>query len=138
MGLAPPRPLLAGRGAAAGVYHTPEGSPPGGLSGPEAWVLHMPAVGLVVDDRGRMKQSVLTYPWEAARSEGDDVPWDLRSGTALISSMLSWAVLLPAVDDMVLRRIRAGGSDPSTATRTARDWRGRSSAVLRGALAAGR
>ena len=26
----------------------------------------MPAVGLVVDDRGRMKQSVLGYPWEAA------------------------------------------------------------------------
>ena len=66
MGLAPPRPLLAGRGAAAGVYHTPEGSPPGGLSGPGAWVLHMPAVGLVVDDRGRMKQLVLGYPWEAA------------------------------------------------------------------------
>ena len=33
-------PALAGRGAAAGVYHTPEGSPPGGLSGPGAWVLH--------------------------------------------------------------------------------------------------
>ena len=48
------------------VYHTPEGSPPGGLSGPGAWVLHMPAVGLVVDDRGRMKQSVLGYPWAAA------------------------------------------------------------------------
>ena len=30
----------AGRGAAAGVYHTPEGSPPGGLPGPGAWVLH--------------------------------------------------------------------------------------------------
>ena len=59
-------PALAGRGAAAGVYHTPEGSPPGGLSGPGAWVLHMPAVGLVVDDRGRMKQLVLGYPWEAA------------------------------------------------------------------------
>ena len=56
----------AGRGAAAGVYHTPEGSPPEGLSGPGAWVLHMPAVGLVVDDRGRMKQLVLGYPWEAA------------------------------------------------------------------------
>ena len=59
-------PAPAGRGAAAGVYHTPEGSPPGGLPGPGAWVLHMPAVGLVVDDRGRMKQSVLGYPWEAA------------------------------------------------------------------------
>ena len=59
-------PALAGRGAAAGVYHTPEGSPPGGLSGPGAWVLHMPAVGLVVDDRGRMKQLVLGYPWAAA------------------------------------------------------------------------
>ena len=33
-------PAPAGRGAAAGVYHTPEGSPPGGLSGPGAWVLH--------------------------------------------------------------------------------------------------
>ena len=60
------RSSLAGRGAAAGVYHTPEGSPPGGLSGPGAWVLHMPAVGLVVDDRGRMKQLVLGYPWAAA------------------------------------------------------------------------
>ena len=67
VGLAPPRPLQpGGRGAAAGVYHTPEGSRPGGLLGPGAWVLHMPAVGLVVDDRGRMKQSVLGYPWEAA------------------------------------------------------------------------
>ena len=62
------------------------------------------------------------------------MPWDLCSGSALISSMLSLAVSLPAVDDMVLRRIRAGGSDPSTAPRTARDWRGRSSAVLRGGL----
>ena len=33
-------PGPAGRGAAAGVYHTPEGSPPGGLPGPGAWVLH--------------------------------------------------------------------------------------------------
>ena len=33
-------PAPAGRGAAAGVYHTPEGSPPGGLPGPGAWVLH--------------------------------------------------------------------------------------------------
>ena len=31
-------PAPAERGAAAGVYHTPEGSPPGGLSGPGAWV----------------------------------------------------------------------------------------------------
>ena len=34
-------PAPAGRGAAAGVYHTPEGSPPGGLPGPGAWVLHI-------------------------------------------------------------------------------------------------
>ena len=38
-------PAPAGRGAAAGVYHTPEGSPPGGLSGPGAWVLHTGRVG---------------------------------------------------------------------------------------------
>ena len=66
MGLAPPAPAPAGRGAAIGVRRTPEGSPPAGLPVAGAWVLHMPAVGLVVDDRGRMKQSVLTYPWEAA------------------------------------------------------------------------
>ena len=34
------------------------------FGGRGAWVLHMPAVGLVVDDRGRMKQSVLGYPWD--------------------------------------------------------------------------
>ena len=62
MGLAPPAPAPAGRGAAIGVRRTPEGSPPAGLPVAGAWVLHMPAVGLVVDDRGRMKQSVLTYP----------------------------------------------------------------------------
>ena len=66
MGLAPPAPAPAGRGAAIGVRRTPEGSPPAGLPVAGAWVLHMPAVGLVVDDRGRMKQSVLTYPREAA------------------------------------------------------------------------
>ena len=61
MGLAPPAPAPAGRGAAIGVRRTPEGSPPAGLPVAGAWVLHMPAVGLVVDDRGRMKQTVLTY-----------------------------------------------------------------------------
>ena len=71
-------PALAGRDAAAGVYHTPEGSPPGGLFGPGAWVLHMPAVGLVVDDRGRMKQLVLGYPWEAA-SRCSSLCFELRS-----------------------------------------------------------
>ena len=43
-----------------------KGVPPRAYLWQGAWVLHMPAVGLVVDDRGRMKQSVLTYPWAAA------------------------------------------------------------------------
>ena len=41
-------PAPAGRGAAAGVYHTPEGSPPGGLSGPGAWVLHRVCANIFV------------------------------------------------------------------------------------------
>ena len=51
-------PALAGRGAAAGVYHTPEGSPPGGLSGPGAWVLHMScaAAGAAADFHAPEKQ----------------------------------------------------------------------------------
>ena len=47
-------PALAGRGAAAGVYHTPEGSPPGGLSGPGAWVLHMQA-GEEREEKGEIR-----------------------------------------------------------------------------------
>ena len=52
-------PALAGRGAAAGVYHTPEGSPPGGLSGPGAWVLHTSrhAKYNPVDSAGRSSDS---------------------------------------------------------------------------------
>ena len=102
-------PAPAGRGAAAGVYHTPEGSPPGGLSGPGAWVLHMPAVGLVVDGRGRMKQLVLGYPWEAA-SRCSCTTCCSQKDSGMVKALDSWERRLE-MGILSSRLMCAGGQD---------------------------